>query len=280
VLAVSVRDFSARVSLEEAPEIEIPDSPLVAAAVRRFVAHCRDEGRELAGGFRLRYESDIPREVGLGGSSAIVTAVLRALCERYSVHVSRERLPTLALSVETEELGMVAGLQDRVVQVYEGLVHMDFAAPYMATHGYGRYETLDPGLLPRLYLAFHEAAAAPSASYHRELRARYERGDRTVMAALRDLAELPPLARDRLCRGDHEGFSRLLDAGFELRRRIAPLDARHVRMVELARSHGVSATFAGSGGTVVGVCEDADAFERLRSGFAAEGCRVIRPAVA
>ena len=29
--------------------------------------------------------------------------------------------------LETEELGIAAGLQDRVVQTYEGLVYMDFA---------------------------------------------------------------------------------------------------------------------------------------------------------
>ena len=39
--------------------------------------------------------------------------------------------PSLVLSVETDELGIVAGLQDRVIQVYEGLVYMDFAREVM-----------------------------------------------------------------------------------------------------------------------------------------------------
>ena len=33
---------------------------------------------------------------------------------------------TLALNVEMTELFIQAGLQDRVIQVYEGLVYMDF----------------------------------------------------------------------------------------------------------------------------------------------------------
>ena len=52
----------------------------------------------------------------------------------------RERMMSLALragrSVETEELGIFGGLQDRVCQVYETLVYMDFAREYMEAHGH------------------------------------------------------------------------------------------------------------------------------------------------
>ena len=45
--------------------------------------------------------------------------------------------PTLVLRAE-EELGITAGLQDRVAQVYGGLVYMDFARESMQRHGHGR----------------------------------------------------------------------------------------------------------------------------------------------
>ena len=34
----------------------------------------------------------------------------------------------LVLETETRELGVPAGLQDRVIQAYEGVVYMDFRA--------------------------------------------------------------------------------------------------------------------------------------------------------
>ena len=43
----------------------------------------------------------------------------------------------MVLSVE-EDLGITAGLQDRVVQVYGGVVFMDFDQGHMQTHGCGR----------------------------------------------------------------------------------------------------------------------------------------------
>ena len=70
--------------------------------------------------FTLRYDTNIPRQVGLAGSSAIVTAALRCLMDFYGVtaaDVPRHRLPQLVLDVERQELGIQAGLQDRVVQV-------------------------------------------------------------------------------------------------------------------------------------------------------------------
>ena len=84
--------------------------------------------------FSIRYESNIPRQVGLAGSSAIIVATLRCLMEFYGVDIPQRVQPSLVLSVETEELGIAAGLQDRVIQVYEGVVFMDFA---QGSHGAG-----------------------------------------------------------------------------------------------------------------------------------------------
>ena len=48
-------------------------------------------------------------------------------------------------------LGITAGLQDRVVQTYEGVVYMDFAEKAFAERGHGDYAPLDPDLLPQLW---------------------------------------------------------------------------------------------------------------------------------
>jgi glucuronokinase len=54
--------------------------------------------------------------VGLAGSSAIIVATLRCLMEFYDVDIPPEVQPSLALSVERDELKIGAGLQDRVIQ--------------------------------------------------------------------------------------------------------------------------------------------------------------------
>ena len=93
--------------------------------------------------------------------------------EFYGLEIPRHVQPSLALAVEKDELGISAGLQDRVIQVYEGLVYMDFARERMSEHGglrCGVYEAMDPGLLPPLYLAYSVDAGEPTEVFHDDLR--------------------------------------------------------------------------------------------------------------
>ena len=60
-------------------------------------------------------------------------------------------LPTIILNTEVEELGINAGLQDRVIQVYEGCVYMDFEKNNLDKNGYGIYEQVNTKLLRNLY---------------------------------------------------------------------------------------------------------------------------------
>jgi len=93
---------------------------LIKATIKRFVEYC--QAREIIlheRNFSVRYETNIPRQVGLAGSSSIIVATLRCLMEFYSVEMPLEIQPTFVLSIE-EELGITGGLQDRVIQCYEG----------------------------------------------------------------------------------------------------------------------------------------------------------------
>ena len=78
---------------------------LIKATVKRFVDYCRSAGVALHDqNFTLRYHTNIPRQVGLAGSSAIITATLRCLMEFYRVEIPLVLQPSLALSVERDEL--------------------------------------------------------------------------------------------------------------------------------------------------------------------------------
>ncbi len=305
-ISLIVRNFSAQVVIYEWPQLEILPTRqdhcrfdsldefledarlngyygglrLVKAAIKRFADYCRGQGIELTPQtFSLRYDSTIPRQVGLAGSSAIITATMRALMAFYHVSIPREVLPTLILSVETQELKIGAGLQDRVIQVYEGLVSMDFRRELIETRGYGEYEPLDPALLPPLYIAYQTDLAESSDVFHNDIRRRYEEGEPAVLEAMKRFAELAREAREALLARDHERLGRLIDLNFDTRRTIYQLNPKHIRMVELARSLGASAHFAGSGGSIIGAYRDEEMFEQIKAAFAAERCAVIRPII-
>ena len=258
VVAFAFADFVARVERCEGIDAHPDAVPLLRAAARR--ADAGDAG--------LRLRTTIPREVGLGGSSAIVIAALRAL----GVDLPPDELAQVALAIEAEDLGIVAGLQDRLVQAHGGVLLMDF--------GEGTLDALEPGLLPPLYVAWREDAGAPSGRFHGDLRARFQGGERAVVAAMAELGDVARAGAAALRAGDHAELHRLVDRTFDLRSSFAELDRRHVRMVELARATGASANFAGSGGAIAGTLPDPEGFDALRAALRAEGGDAIQPTVA
>jgi glucuronokinase len=256
---------------------------LIKATVKRLVDYCRGAGVVLHDqNFSIRYHTNIPRQVGLAGSSAIITATLRCLMEFYDIEIPLAVQPSLVLSVERDELHVAAGLQDRVAQAYEGLVYMDFAPEHEQwVHELPcyLYEPLDPALLPPLYVAYHRGFSEPTEVFHSDARERFRRGDRQVVDGMRRVAELAASARDALPNRDTRLLATLIDANFDVRRDIFKLPAWQVQMVDIARACGASANFAGSGGAIVGTYETDATLDRLRPALDAIGCHVIRPEV-
>jgi glucuronokinase len=257
---------------------------LVKATIKRFVEYCEARRLALHGrNFSIRYETTIPRQVGMAGSSAIIVATLRCLMEFYEIAIPLAAQPMFVLSVEKEELGINAGLQDRVIQVYEGLVSMDFGLEREEiVDGFKAYayERLDPALLPPLYLAFSTLLSEPTEVFHNDIRGRFDRGDKAVVQAMREFARLAAQARTALLERDLGRLGQLMNANFDLRRTIYALPAWQVQMIEVARACGASAKFAGSGGAIIGICRDDAMFEELRTRLGEIGTHTVRPRVA
>lgn len=305
-LSLSFKNFSATVTMYETPELgfepsDVDDScfaspkellneiqlfgyyggvRLLKAMARVFFVHCQSHGIELPQrNFTVRYESDIPRLVGLSGSSAICTAMLKALQSFYGVSLPMELTPTLCLKAERDELGIQCGLQDRVIQMYEGLVFMDFNQQLIEKYDHGNYERLDLGLLPNIYISYDPLRAEVSGIYHRKLRVLFEEKKPDILAAMSEFADLAQQARDALVAGGQGRLAGLMDANFDLRDRIFNVSEVNRNMVMAARRAGCSAKFAGSGGAIVGTYGDDDQFGRLQGAMAEIGCTTIKPVV-
>ncbi len=256
---------------------------LIKATIKRFVEHCDARGRPLHGrNCSVRYQTTVPRQVGMAGSSAIIVATLRCLMEFYDVEIPLAAQPTFVLNVEQEELGIRAGLQDRVIQVHEGLVFMDFGRD--RAHDVDgltcyEYEPLDPALLPPLYLAYHGSLGEPTEVFHNNIRERFDRGEPAVVGAMTHFAELAARGRQALLDRDADRLAALIDENFDTRRSIYQLPRWQIDMVEAARACGASAKFAGSGGAILGTYRDEAVFAELTRRMAELGCRTIKPIV-
>lgn len=254
---------------------------MLKAVSKLFFEYCEEHALAIpAENFTAEYKINIPRLVGLSGSSAICSAMLKALMEFYGVSIPLEDQPTLVMSAEREELGIACGLQDRVAQIYNGVTYMDFARDLVESTGHGAYERIDPSLMPNLYIAYDPRRAEESGKAHKKVKKLFQQHDSDVVAAMSEFADIARQGRDALVAGDLAKIPALVNANFDLRDRIFNVAEDNRRMVMTARSSGASAKFAGSGGAIVGTYEDDAQYAALSASLAAIGCRTIKPVIA
>ncbi len=308
-IALALADFRARVRVEPCARFELLPGPtdgirfdtaqqavsafaatgcddglrLMRAALRRFAFHWKDfeqlERDDPRLRFSLRYETDIPRQVGLAGSSAIVVATLRALCAWFDVEIEPDRLAELALAAELEDLGIAAGAMDRVAQTHGGLMLMDLKEP----RGSASYRRLDPATLPPLFVAWDPRSGESSGRAHATLRARWLAGDPEVLRAVEAFRALVDEGVACLEDGNHDGFRDLMTRNFEMRTTIFDVSARDRALVSVAREKEGAAKLCGSGGAVVGMPGPGDPVQRLadlETGYREAGFRFLRPTAA
>ena len=308
VISLLFDAFSTQVTLYESPQISIiPNSRdsrnfedieglveyrtrfgyyggvrLIEALIVRFHHYCQEKEIKLPkANFTIQYKSDIPFGLGLGGSSAIIAAVFRALMEFFSLtekDIPLPEQPNIILEAETKELGITAGPQDRVIAVYGGVVAMDFSKKtYERNNGlHGDYSRLKEDNLPSLYIAYNENLSKSSGKIHNIMRYRVNKEqDNLIAEVMKEKANLVDKAINLIESGKGKEIGPLMDQDFNLRASVYNLPNPQINMIMIARKNGSHAKFSGSGGAVIGTYQDENHLTSLVTAFQLEGLSIL-----
>lgn len=252
---------------------------LLKATLYTFMKYCEQENILLHDrGFKLSYTTDIPVLLGLSGSSAIISACLRALGSWYGIKMEPWLLANLAWRVETEELGIPAGLQDRVAQAYNYPVFMDFDESHFNTNPYGKYERLKRPL-KNVYIAYSDVLAEGSEKTHSNFRERFNNGETKMLEAVESWKKLTLTFRTALENNDFDTMNECINTNFNIRNELTSLNPDQVALVMLARKSGASAKFCGSGGAIIGMYKDEVMLKQLREDLNNAGVNIILPEI-
>ena len=221
--------------------------------------------------FQLQVSCDIPRQVGLSGSSAIILAALRAVCAGIGLQADVDVLAALALRVETDFMDIAAGPMDRIVQSYGGLVAMDFEL--------GKVERIDSALMPPIAILIDRSPGQDSGSVHSPVRERWEAGDSEVRAVMAEFRPLVEHGLRCLRTGDIGGLRQCVDRNFDLRAMVFPISDRDRAVIDLVRSCGAAAKFCGSGGAILALHEDPGLLDEICLQIGDQGFEGIRPRI-
>jgi glucuronokinase len=253
---------------------------LLKAAVKRFYEYIEEKNIMLVEkNFTIRYDSNIPYRLGLAGSSAIITAGIKAMMNFFGIDIPKPHLANLVLSVEQDELKISAGLQDRVAQAYECPVYMDFDKTLMEKQGYGDYKTLNKEKLPSLYIAYRSDLSEGSEVVHNNFRERYNFGDKQVLDAIEKWKDLTDKVFDRINSDKGEEIDGFINENFDIRKSVMNISRKNLQMVEFARKAGASAKFTGSGGAIIGTFRDKSMYEKLKKNLNSIGVEMFEPVI-
>lgn len=248
---------------------------LIKAAIKVFYEYAKEQKLKLHNkNFTIRYDTTIPRQVGLAGSSGIITPIIKALTQFYKIEIPKEIMPNVVLKAETEELGISAGLQDRVVQVYDSPVYMDFNKQHMEKKGYGIYKVLPEKLFPPMYLIYRTTLTHKDIA-HNNVRERWEGGEKLVIDTMNELADNTDIGLKALEHKDYEKYDQCLDRNFDLRSKIYDITEENMELITTARKLGATAKFSGSGGAIIGTYKDDRMLKELTDTFNKMDCEVV-----
>jgi len=107
--------------LEEAFEFD-GKHDLILACIRRFVPDLDS----LNGGLEFYLETDAPKGSGLGGSSAVVAAIIGALRKWQHLLMDNYQMAHLAWEIERRDVGVPGGMQDQYATVFGGVNLIEF----------------------------------------------------------------------------------------------------------------------------------------------------------
>ncbi|HLI26703.1 MAG TPA: GHMP kinase [Chloroflexota bacterium] len=238
-------DYGVREELDADAPLPLRE-PLVLA--KAALGWAREQGR-LAGGLELTLASDAPPGSGLGGSSAMAVALVRALTTAAGDQWAPEQVAATAAHLEIERLGWPIGRQDHYASALGGLNALEFGAGAVRAEPLRLAPAVRRALEARLLL-FWTGRTRAAASILAQQHADTERRPATL-AALHQLKALAAELRAALEAGALDAFGALLHRGWLVKQQLSPRIAPPAiqRWYAAARAAGaLGGKVAGAGG--------------------------------
>lgn len=222
--------------------VEDPKAALIARALEHFKLN----------GIRIVTRTDAPRGSGLGGSSALAIALVRALSEFAGSPVQGDALIELVRDLETRLLRIPAGIQDYYPPVYGGLMSLHLEPGKIARHPL----SLPIAELTRHFLLHYTGVSHFSGTNNWEIYKRHIDGDRSIIEGLAKIAASASELEHALETHNLRAAGKALRKEWENRKElIRGISTREIEQaIDVARKAGAwggKVCGAGGGGSVI-----------------------------
>ncbi len=244
----------------------------------------------LVRGISMFLASEVPPGTGLGSSSTVAVAIIKAVTTARGLFLSKQQIAELACQIEIEKLGTPIGKQDQYAAAFGDLNLIQFRADGVTVEPL-RVPPETRRALEQNMLLFFTGGTRQASTILTAQKKSSEKDDPQVIAALHAVKQMAFEAKELLERGDLNRFGRLLDAGWQQKKKFAGGISNSLidECYTLALANGAlggKLAGAGGGGFLAIYCEapqqaavtqalEAKGLKRMDFRFETEGARVL-----
>jgi D-glycero-alpha-D-manno-heptose-7-phosphate kinase len=236
-------------------------------AVRRFNA-----GQPLS--LKLTTSVDVPEGSGLGGSSTLVVALLKAYAEWMNYPIDDYELAQAAYAIEREDAGLRGGRQDQYAAAFGGFNFMEFGRNGRALVNPLRIRESVVSELEASILLFYTGTSRASSAIIEEQSRNVEKGNAQAVEAMHQIKQEALRMKESLLRGDFHLLHEVLRSSWDAKKRMASqivnekIETMYARALE-AGAYCARISGAGGGGFMMFL---ADPMRKLRVAEALRSC--------
>jgi len=217
--------------------------------VHNYAVHQFNDDHPLS--LRLTTRVDVPTGSGLGGSSTLVVAVLKAYAEWLNYPIDDYELAQSAHKIERQDAGLKGGRQDQYAAAFGGFNFMEFGQNGRVLVNPLRIKESIISELEASLLLFYTGASRFSATIISEQSNNVQNGNLDAIEAMHQIKKESFRMKEALLRGDFCLLYEVLRASWDSKRRMASqiVNEKIEYLYETALSAGAHcARISGAGG--------------------------------
>jgi D-glycero-alpha-D-manno-heptose-7-phosphate kinase len=231
----------------------------------------------LSEGLNIFMASEIPPGTGLGSSSTVAVALIKALSLVCEQELSKRDIAELAAYIEIQKLGMPIGKQDQYAAAFGGLNCITFTQDGQTITEPVAVSFSTLRRLERNLLLIFTGISRDSSSILKQQRRSSEKNERQVIESLHAIKAIAQEIKECLRGGDLAHFGELLHLSWQQKKKLAPkiTNPDIDRFYDVARAQGAlggKISGAGGGGFLMLYCER-ERQQKVIEALSAEGLK-------
>jgi D-glycero-alpha-D-manno-heptose-7-phosphate kinase len=169
--------------------------------------------------FSLSTYSDVPSGSGLGGSSTLVVAIIKAYSEWLNLPLGEYDIARLAFEIEREDIGIVGGAQDHYAATFGGVNFMEFYKKKRVIVNPLRVKSWILDELEESTVLYFTNITRQASQIEKEKKSLLE--NETSLSAMHEVKEDAILMKEYLLKGKILDFAKVLGKSWEAKKRVS-----------------------------------------------------------